>query len=174
MAQQQFTPQPAESESGCPWCDGWEHRDESFANLGPFTAAFVQNSIAQSTLNSDIVMLTNGTYNDVTKAQASVDLPDWAEQLALYNIGVENRIIASFSRVHGNDSDYDDDFKITFTDRDSIVRNAIKGAFPAALASDLPMKLGLQLSDESDATVLVDTHMQSSVPGIFMVGDANS
>lgn len=119
-------------------------------------------------------MLTNGTYNDITKAQASHDLPDWAEQLAFYNIGVEDRIIASFSRVNGNDSDYDDDFKITFTDEQSIVRNAIKGTFPAALASNLPMKLHLQLSNESDATVLVDSKMQSSVSGVFMVGDANS
>ena len=174
MTQRRSTPQLAEKEAGCPWCDGWEHRDKSFANLGPFSAAFVQNSIAQTTLNSDILMLTNGTYNDVTKAQASNDLPDWVEQLALYNISVEDRIIASFSRVHGNDSDYDDDFKITFTDGQSIVRNAVKGAFPAELASDLPMKLDLQLSKESGATVLVDSNMQSSVHGIFMVGDANS
>lgn len=163
MPQQRSAPQLAEKEAECPWCDGWEHRDEPFANLGPFTAAFVQNSIAQTTLNSDILMLTNGTHNDNTKAQASNNLPDWAEQLALYNIGVEDRIIASFSRVNGNDGDYDDDFKITFTDGQSIVRNAIKGAFPAELASDLPMKLDLRLSDETDATVLVDSDMQSSV-----------
>lgn len=119
-------------------------------------------------------MLTNGTYNDTMKAQASNDLPDWAEQLALYKIGIEDRIIASFSRVHGNDSDYDDDFKITFTDGDSIVRNAVRGNFPAQLASDLPMKLDLRLSNETDATVSVDSNMQSSTPGIFMVGDANS
>lgn len=119
-------------------------------------------------------MLTNGTYTDIAKAQASNDLPDWAEQLVLYNIGVEDRIVASFSRVNGNDSDYDDDFQITFTDGQSIVRNAIKGAFPVELASDLPMKLDLQLSNESDATVLVDSKMQSNVSGVFMVGDANS
>lgn len=41
-------------------------------------------------------MLTNGTYTDIAKAQASNDLPDWAEQLVLYNIGVEDRIVASF------------------------------------------------------------------------------
>ena len=119
-------------------------------------------------------MLTNGTYNDSARAQASKDLPDWTEQLALYNISVEDRIIASFSRVNGNDNDYDDDFKITFTDGDSIVRNAIQGNFPAQLASDLPMKLGLQLSNESDATVEVDFNRESSVSGIFVVGDANS
>ena len=119
-------------------------------------------------------MLTNGTYNVITKAQASIDLPDWAEQLALYNIGVEDRVIAAFSRVNGNDSDYADDFKITFVDGESIVRNAIKGSFPAGLASELPMELGLGLSDETDRTVLVDGNMESSVAGVFMVGDANS
>ncbi|KAL9064042.1 MAG: hypothetical protein Q9161_009125 [Pseudevernia consocians] len=160
--------------SGCPWCDGWEHRDKPFANLGPFSAAFVQNSITQTTLNPDILMLTNGTYNDTTKAQASKDLPDWTDRLALYNISVEDRIIASFSRVNKNDSDYNDDFRITFTDGESIVRNAIKGNFPAELASDIPTELGLKLSNESDATVQVDHNMESSMPGVFMIGDANS
>ena len=119
-------------------------------------------------------MLTNGTCNDTTKAQASKDLPDWADRLALYNISVEDRTIASFSRVNGNDSDYDAGFRITFTDGQSIVRNAIKGSFPAELASDIPLKLRLQLSNESDATVQVDDHMQSSMPGVFVAGDANS
>ena len=119
-------------------------------------------------------MLTNGTYNDTTKAQASKDLPDWTDRLALYNISVEDRIIASFSRVNKNDSDYNDDFRITFTDGESIVRNAIKGNFPAELASNLPTKLGLKLSNESDATVQVDHNMESSMPGVFMIGDANS
>lgn len=103
-----------------------------------------------------------------------MNLPDWADWLALYNISIENRVIARFSRVNGNDSDYNGDFRITFTDGKSIVRNAIKGAFPAELSSDLPAKLGLELSSESDATVQVDSNMQSSMPGIFMVGDANS
>ena len=119
-------------------------------------------------------MLTNGSYNDATKAQASQDLPDWAHQLALYNIGIEDRIISDISRVNGNESDYSDDFKITFTDGDCIVRNAIKGAFPAEMASDIPSQLGLKLSNESDATVQVDRNMESSMPGVFMVGDANS
>lgn len=128
--------------AGCPWCDGWEHRDKPFANLRPFSPTFVQNSNTQTSLKPDILMLTNRTYNGTTKAQASKDRPDWAERLALYNISVEDRIVPGFSRVNGNDSDYDDDFGITFTDEESIVRNGIKGAFPAGLASDLPTKVG--------------------------------
>lgn len=54
------------------------------------------------------------------------------------------------------------------------MRSPIKGAFPADMASDLPMKLRLKCSNESDATVLVDGSMESSMQGVFMVGDANS
>lgn len=139
------------------------------------SAAFVQNSITQTTLNPDIVLLADGTCNEPTKAQASKDLLDWAERLALYNTSVvEDRIIAHISRVNGNDSDYNADFRITFSDERSIVRSPIKGAFPAELASDLPMKLRLKFSNESDATGQVDGSMESSMQGVFMVGDANS
>lgn len=120
-------------------------------------------------------MLADGTCNEPTKAQASKDLLDWAEQLASYNTSVvEDGIIAHFSRVNGNDSDHNADFRITFSDEGSIVRSPIKGAFPADMASDLPMKLRLKCSNESDATVLVDGSMESSMQGVFMVGDANS
>ena len=83
-------------------------------------------------------MLTNGTYNDATKVQASQDLPDWADRLALYGIGVADRVTSDTSRANGNESDYSDDFKIIFTDGESIVRSAIKGTFPAEMAFDLP------------------------------------
>ncbi|KAF6223313.1 hypothetical protein HO133_000155 [Letharia lupina] len=71
-------------------------------------------------------------------------------------------------------ADHDDDFRITLTDEESIERNGIKRAFPAGLPSDLPTKLNLKLSNEIDATVQVDDNMESSVPGVFMVGDANT
>lgn len=53
-------------------------------------------------------MLTNGTSTDSAMAKASETLPNWATQVAAYNIGIENRTISSFSRVNGNDNDYDD------------------------------------------------------------------
>lgn len=34
--------------------------------------------------------------------------------------------------------------------------------------------MGLKLNDEDDKKVLVDTHMETSLPGVFVVGDANS
>ncbi|MCJ1457127.1 hypothetical protein MMC28_007494 [Mycoblastus sanguinarius] len=162
---------------GCPWCDGWEHRDKPFANLGTFSASFVQNTVRTTTLNPKPLMLTNGTFNNDTMAKASATLPSWEKQLALYNIEIENRIIVSFSRLHGDDGDCDDDFIITFEDNSTVVRNSIKGNFPATLASDLPEQMGLKLTEddgEGISTVVVDKNKESSILGVFMVGDANS
>jgi len=54
------------------------------------------------------------------------------------------------------------------------VVNAIKANFPAELASSLPRTMDLKLNDEDDKKVLMDTHMETSLPGVFVVGDANS
>ena len=75
--------------------------------------------------------------------------------------------------MNGNDSDYSDDFRLMFTDGESLVQNVIEGTFPAELASDLPLKLRLKLSNENDARIQVDQSMESGMPGVFMVGDAN-
>lgn len=142
--------------------------------MGPFSAKFVESTITATTLNANPVMLTNGTYNDSTAAKANETLPNWTEQLELYSISIENRQIASFGRVKGNESDYEDDLLVTFADNGTLVRDAIKATFPAELASSLPAQLGLNLTDDAESKVGVDDHMESSIPGIFVVGDANS
>lgn len=97
--------------------------------------------------------------------------------MAVYGIEIDNREIVSFERVDGNEDDLKSNFLITFADGGTLVRNAIKANFPAELASDLPKKMGLVLedgADGSDVHVVVDGHMESSMPGVFVVGDANS
>lgn len=59
-------------------------------------------------------------------------------------------------------------------DGGSIVQHAIKAAFSEKLASDFPPKLGSKVSNESDARVQVDQSVESSMPGVFMVGYTNS
>jgi len=76
--------------------------------MGTFNAKFVQATVTATTLNPKPLMLTNGTSTDSAMAKASETLPNWATQVAAYNIGIENRTISSFSRVNGNDNDYDD------------------------------------------------------------------
>ena len=116
-------------------------------------------------------MLTNGTFTDAAKATASDLRPGWEKQLAAYNITINDRVITRFSRVHGNVSDYDDDFTVTFDDGESITRNAIHAHFPTEQASSLPSQLGLNITQDD---VVVDENKETSMSGVFMVGDANS
>lgn len=161
---------------GCAWCDGWEHRDKPFAIMGEFSEGLVQGAVNLQTLNTDTILLTNGTYTDDAIASTTAAVPTWEKQLGLYQVGIENRTIASFARANGDFSDYSDDILITFTDGNSITRNAIKGNFPAALQSpDLLRQMGLNLTSDSEIKIAVDNYKQSTnVPGVYVVGDANS
>lgn len=144
--------------------------------MGSFSAALIQGAIAITTLNANPLILTNGTYTNATIAQVSETLPNWADQIAAYNIGIENRTISSFSRLNGNESDFNDDLLVQFADNDTMVRNAILGNFPAELASNLPVDMGLKLGaeDGDEVHVVTDDNMETNVKGVFVVGDANS
>lgn len=87
----------------------------------------------------------------------------------MYSISVQK----AFSRADEDDSDYNDDFRITFTDEKGKTPSAIKGAFSVVLASDFPAKSGLKASNESDGTVQVDQDMESGMLAVFVFGDAN-
>ena len=160
----------------CTWCDGNEHKNASFGTLGSFSSSLIQSAFTSMTLNPDPLILTNGTYTNSTIAQVSAKLPDWAEKLAACNIGIENRTITSFSRLHGNESDFSDDILIKFSDDRTVVRNAILADFEAQLRSTLPLGMGLKLRKEDGGEVHVETddNMESSMKGVFVVGDANS
>lgn len=152
-----------------------------FATLCAFSEGCVKDSMTQVTLNKSPLMLTNGTYDDAHIARVEEALPDYKERLKVNNITVDDRVLCKISRVHGNDSDYEDDFVVTFTDNSTLVLDAMRGLFPAQLKSDLPGKLGMNLTkpvdsgDPSGASVIVvKSDMQSSIPGIFAVGDTNS
>ena len=167
--------------TGCPWCDGWEHRDKPFATLCAFSEGCVKDSMTQVTLNKSPLMLTNGTYDDIHIAKVEEALPDFKERLKVNGITVDDRVLSKINRVHGNDSDYEDDFVVTFTDNSTLVLNAMRGLFPAQLRSDLPEKLMMNVTkpvdsgDPSGASVIVvKSDMQSSILGIFAVGDTNS
>ena len=139
--------------------------------MGDFNAKLVKSSIALTSLNPGLMMLTNGTCTEAAKATAFDLRPEWDKKLAAYNITIEDRIITRFSRVHGNDSNYDDDFVVTFEDGQSISRNGILAHFKSEQALSLPQQLGLNITQDY---VVVDENKETSMPGVFMVGDANS
>ncbi|KAE8150119.1 hypothetical protein BDV25DRAFT_172428 [Aspergillus avenaceus] len=163
----------------CPWCDGFEHRDQPFGILG--TLPDVVGSVLEvSTLNKDIIAFVNGTDTPAYEAELSAKYPNWEAQLAAYNVRLENATIASFERLQDGGEVKDrngtrqlDIFRVHFTNGSFVDRNAFITNYPSAQRSDLPDQLGLaMLGNKIDATT--NPGMRTSLAGVFAVGDCNS
>ncbi|KAJ5668705.1 hypothetical protein N7462_009775 [Penicillium macrosclerotiorum] len=162
----------------CPWCDGYEHRDQPFGILGNLSD--VLGSVLEvNTQFSDIIAFVNGTQTPAGEAQATASHTDWEEQLKAWNIKIENRTIASIERIQDGETHQNktadlqfDKFLIHFTTGDPIERNAFITNFPSVQRSSLPNDMHLNVSSEK---IIVDTSgMRTNLTGVYAVGDANS
>ncbi|KAL4894543.1 hypothetical protein BDV59DRAFT_207128 [Aspergillus ambiguus] len=162
----------------CPWCDGYEHRDQPIGILGSLVDA-VGSMLEIHTLNTDVVALANGTQTAEVEAQLTKDKPNWEAQLKAWNVRIDNRTIESFRRVQDGDVHRDDEgrqfdiFEVKFADGQTLQRNAFITNYPTAQRSTLPAELGLQMDDDKIDTTSF-SGMRTSVPGVYAVGDANS
>ncbi|KAL4942906.1 hypothetical protein BDV06DRAFT_154824 [Aspergillus oleicola] len=163
----------------CPWCDGFEHRDQPFGILG--TLRHIVSSVTEiATLNNDIIAFVNGSYTHDEVSTLENSYPDWQAQIQAYDVKIENRTIESIQRIQdGGEVTNDagdkqlDIFQINFTEGDPVIRNAFLTNFETAQQSSLPSDLGLQMVNGK-----IDTSsfsgMRTSLAGVFAVGDANS
>jgi len=166
----------------CPWCDGQEHKHQALGLIVPLDqgATTVREIL---TLNTDVVILANGTDTPAMRASADKRFPGWDNYLQLHNIEVDNRIITSIDRLRNGSIDTADPslpshpehdvFQVNFDNGKPIIRNAFLSAFPEEQASPLGQKAGVNLlgtklqADNSQGLV-------TNVPGIFAIGDCNS
>jgi thioredoxin reductase len=162
----------------CPWCDGYEHRDQSFGILGNLSD--VLGSVLEvNTQFSDIIAFVNGTQTPAGEAQATASHEDWREQLKAWNIKIENRTIASIERLQDGETHQNktadmqfDKFLVHFTTGEPIERNAFITNFAAVQRSSLPYQMQLNVTKEK---INVDASgMRTNVTGVYAVGDANS
>lgn len=162
----------------CPWCDGYEHRDQPFGVLGPLNDV-LSAVIEVQTLNKDVIAFVNGTYTPDEVEKAEEKSPTWLKQLEEYNVKIDNRTIASLERLQdGGEVGKPekgleiDKFRVHFTEGPSVVRNAFLANFPTKQQSTLPTSMGLNVTDDK---IQVDYNgMRASIEGVFAVGDANS
>ncbi|PYH96147.1 sulphydryl oxidase [Aspergillus ellipticus CBS 707.79] len=163
----------------CPWCDGWEHRDEPLGILGSLPDV-VGSVLETHTLYSDIIAFTNGTATPANQLSLASKYPNWEKQLAAWDVRVDNRSIVAIDRLQNGNDHRDnvtdqqfDVFRVRFEDGDSVVRNTFITNYPTAQRSTLPEELGTAMLEEK-----VDTTdysgMRTSVPGVFAIGDCNS
>ncbi|KAL1919190.1 uncharacterized protein VTP21DRAFT_2572 [Calcarisporiella thermophila] len=161
----------------CPWCDGYEHRDQPFGILGPLPD--VMGGVLEiKTLNSDIIAFVNGTYTPENEAALAAKYPNWKAQLAAYNVKINNLTITSIDRLQDGAEVHDpekglqfDKFLVNLADGSSVERNAFLANFPSDQLSTLPAKLNLTMVDKK---IQVNSDMQTSLNGVYAVGDANS
>lgn len=139
----------------CPYCHGWEVRDEPLAVCASGKDALEFAPLLLQWSN-DLLLCTNGS-----EALAA------DERATLTALGV--RIIETpIARVEGVDALE----RIVFDDGREERRRALFMRPPQTLASDLPRQLGCELTEAGLIQVGADN--QTSVPGVYAAGDATS
>ncbi|OQD82416.1 hypothetical protein PENANT_c021G05111 [Penicillium antarcticum] len=161
----------------CPWCDGYEHRDQPLGMIGDI-ADQLSNVLEVHTLYSDMIAFVNGTQTPEGEAKATAKVSDWKEQLEAWGTKIDNRTIASIERLQDggtNRSETEhaqyDKFRVHFTTGEPVERSAFIINVPTDQYSSLPAKMGL---DMDGTKINVTSGMRTSETGVFAVGDANN
>jgi thioredoxin reductase len=138
----------------CPYCDGWEHRDQPLAVIGRGSGS-VGLSLSMKTWTSRVTLCTNGSVP--TRAQR--------QQLASHHIGIRSEHVRRLEHEDGR-------VTTLLLDRGDPVE--CRGVFlspPQAQQSDFARRLGCEFTRQG--TVKTDHLGETCVPGVYVVGDAS-
>ncbi|KAL4898837.1 hypothetical protein BDW74DRAFT_171932 [Aspergillus multicolor] len=164
----------------CPWCDGFEHRDQRIGVLGNLSDAYDSVRELHPTLNQDIRVFANGTANDTFQLNRIAGKnPKWSAVFAAYNVTVNNDAIQNITRVQSGEEVYDqalrrefDKFRVYFANGSFEECGALMCNYGTSQASALPAQLGVRMiGGKIDTTA---PGLRTSVKGVWGVGDANS
>jgi thioredoxin reductase len=139
----------------CPYCDGWEMRDQPLAVYG--SGEHGSGLALELTLWSrDLVLCTDGP-SQLSEAKL--------QRLAHHKIQVnENRI----ERLRGNAGVLE---HIEFRNGESLARRGMFFSTGQRQASGLPKKLGCEFTEQG--CVWTGEYEKTSVPGLYAAGDAS-
>jgi len=139
----------------CPYCDGWERRDQPLAVYGSGDNG-LGLSLELLLWSRNLVLCTDGP-SQLSKEDV--------ERLDRHGIGLrEDRI----ERLEGNDGSLE---RIVFTNGEAIERSAMFFSTGQQQGSTLAEKLGCVITDQG----CVDTgdYEKTNVPGVYVAGDAS-
>lgn len=139
----------------CPYCDGWEHRDEPIAVFGRARAAA---EMAQEMLGwtRDIVVCTHG------EPLGGED----AELLRKIRVPVRDQAIRELRGSAGVLEE------IVFEDGSTIARKAL--FFSTAQHQQTELAQGLGCTQDSDRLIECHDGVRTSVPGVFAAGNTST
>ncbi|OJJ83145.1 NAD(P)/FAD-dependent oxidoreductase [Aspergillus glaucus CBS 516.65] len=163
----------------CPWCDGYEHRDQPFGILGALQDIIGSTFEVYTTLNHDLIAFLNGTHTPEQEDILTKAHPDWRDIVEAYDIRLDNRTITEIERIQDGETHKDDQgrqfdkFLVHFTEGEPVERNAFITNFDTAQLSTIPDQLGLKMLGNKIDTQ-TNSGLRTSLPGVWAVGDANS
>ncbi|MEP7177178.1 MAG: NAD(P)/FAD-dependent oxidoreductase [Gemmatimonadales bacterium] len=139
----------------CPYCDGWEWREQPIAIYGQGDAG-AGLALGLTGWSSDLLLCTDGPATFSNHVQARLDA-----------VGIpvrQERLV----RLEGTDDRLE---RLVFDRGAPVARRALFFTTGQRQASDLPARLGCRFTDEG----AVDTGKceATNVPGLFVCGDAS-
>jgi thioredoxin reductase len=142
----------------CPYCDGWEHRDQRLAAYGRSPAAAAGLGLSLRTWSDRVIVLTDGErLDDRHRKQLRQNGVRFAEQRI-------TRLTADDCRLK----------KVEFEGAPSIEIDALFFNTVQIPGSDLPATLGCATRDTETARLTnTSAKQRTSVSGLFLAGDAD-
>lgn len=140
----------------CPYCHGWEVRDQIWGVLA-LTPAFAPFALHVRGWTQNVIVFTNGSYEVSPEDRARFDKA---------GITIENRPI---QRLVAKDKHLE---SIALTDGTAVPCNVLF-AHPPQKHLDIVNHLGLAL-DEHGSVHVDPIHRVTSIPGIYAAGDLTS
>lgn len=137
----------------CPYCDGWESRDEPIAVYGKRGRAF-EMARAMTAWSADLVVCSNG---------ASGLRAEQKRQLARNGVRL---IEDSIERLVGHDGQLE---AIVFHNGRRLPRRRLFFDMPSHAKSELPRQLGCRI--RRDGSVHCSGYEATDVPGVFIAGN---
>jgi thioredoxin reductase len=142
----------------CPYCDGWEHRDQALVVYGKGSNAPNAAGLALELLqwSRDLLFCTDGPSGLDERTRL---------RLARHRIVLREEPIAE---LVGNTGKLE---SIRFKGGEQVPRDAVFFCTPQHQRSELPAKLGCAFTE--DGAVNTDMHEATNVPGLYVAGDAS-
>jgi thioredoxin reductase len=139
----------------CPFCDGWEWRDQPLGVYGRGDQG-AGLALSLTVWSRDVVLCTDGP------AELSAQM---RERLDASAIPVREERITCLEGVDGRLQ------RIVFADQSAIARDALFFATGQVQASELPARLGCRFNDRG--AVETGKCEATNVPGLYVCGDAS-
>jgi thioredoxin reductase len=145
----------------CPFCHGWEVRDQPLAVLARGELAVHKAQLLRN-WSDDVVLLTDGP--------AELDAED-RTRLAVAGVAVDERPVAELVAQNGELA------AIAFADGDHLARRGLLVAGTLHQRSRLAEQLGAAFAEPTPVAqdpLDVDAQWRTTVPGVFAAGDVSA